>query len=428
MIDFENALLGHCLRFPNNIPLVIDGLTEEDFSSPKNKAIFKVTKSLQAKKAPIDPLLLSAELKAQGWEILPSELIEIEDFCFDGLDLDYYKSQIKILSKRRKLQGFLSESIKKTEDPSIEYNEIEGKIIQGIMNILDDGKDRGIETSENLLKSIISTYYKRKVEREEGRQWFGIPTGFNSIDTILGGLQDGTFGILAGRQHHGKSTVAMDIVLNALKNETPSFYISLEQFSTEILLYLIQKQTGIKPINVKSGNLFEHEERILTQEIYSRFKKFPVFFEDHARTLNEVLMKIRRMVLVHKVKFVIVDYLQLIENPIKGEPRHIEVAGISRTLKRLAMDLNISILALSQLNKNPEERESKKIYLSDMRESEAISQDADYVIFIHRPVLMGKDDKDHLELAKNRHGETISRVNVIWDKSKNTYREMDNGR
>jgi len=147
---------------------------------------------------------------------------------------------------------------------------------------------------------------------------------------------------------------------------------------------------------------------------------------DQARTLNEVVMTVRRMVLSQKVRFAVVDYLQLVENRIKGEARHIEVAGISRGLKRLAMDLKISILALSQLNKNPEERESKRISLADMRESEAISQDADYVIFIHRPVLMGKDDKDHLELAKNRHGETIARINVVYDRLKNTYREMGN--
>jgi replicative DNA helicase len=131
------------------------------------------------------------------------------------------------------------------------------------------------------------------------------------------------------------------------------------------------------------------------------------------------------MVFSQGVKLVVVDYLQLIENAVKGEPRHMQVAGISRALKRLAMDLNIPILALSQLNKNPEERVGGKIHLSDMRESEAISQDADYVIFVHRPVLMGKDDKDHLELAKNRYGETISRVNVIYDKARNTYSETN---
>jgi replicative DNA helicase len=424
MIEFEKALLGACLRSEDNIPSVIDGLKEENLSSTKHRAIFRGIKSLAEKKAPVDTLTLQNQLKSQGIEILSSEILELEELYFDGLDLNYYIDQVKISSKKRELESMLSDSLQGLRNSSVEYPEFEGKIIKGIMAILDERKDRGLRSGENILKGVIETYYQRKIEREQGRKYFGVPTGFKALDNILGGLQDGALGILAGRQHHGKSTVAMDMFLYALKKGISSLYISLEQPSSEILLHLIQKETGIKPLNIKSGNLTENEERTLTGEIYSEFKKLPVFFEDRTRTLGEISMKIRRMVLSHQVKFVVADYLQLIENPIKGEPRHIEVAGISRALKRLAMDLNIPILALSQLNKNPEERESKKIYLSDMRESEAISQDADYVIFIHRPVLMGKDDKDHLELAKNRHGEAIPRVNVIWDRRRNTYREL----
>jgi replicative DNA helicase len=422
MSEFEKALLGACTRFPENIPILFDELREEDFSSPKHRAIFRAIGSLHEKKAPIDVLTLSNELKGQG--IQPSELIELEDLAFDGMDLDYYLGKVKKDSRRRKLVSFLSETLEETRDSSNYYQEIEGKVIQGVMEILDRSRDRTLKTPEVLLKEILETYYQRKTRKGEW-EITGIRAGFKTIDDTLGGLQDGTLGILAGRQHHGKSTVAIDILLSAAKSGSPSLYISLEQPSSEILLFLIQKETGIKPLRIKRGDLLESEERTLTQDIYSRFKTLPLLFEDRARTLNEVGMKIRRMVFSQGVKLVVVDYLQLIENAVKGEPRHMQVAGISRALKRLAMDLNIPILALSQLNKNPEERVGGKIHLSDMRESEAISQDADYVIFVHRPVLMGKDDKDHLELAKNRYGETISRVNVIYDKARNTYSETN---
>lgn len=426
MSDFERALLGSVTRFSGDIPILFDELREEDFSSPKHRAIFRAMGSLHEKKAPIDVLTLSNVLKGQG--IQPSELIELEELALDGMDLDYYFGKVKEDSRRRKLESFLSETLEETKDSSNDYQEIEGKAIQGIMEILDRGKERTLKTPEVLLKDILETYYRRKTQRGEWKLT-GAPTGFKTIDETLGGLQDGTLGILAGRQHHGKSTVAMDIFLGAAKSGIPSLYISLEQPSSEILLYLIQKETGIKPLRIKRGDLLESEERTLTQDIYSRFKTHPLLFEDRTRTLNEVVMKIRRMVFSHGVKLVVVDYLQLIENAIKGEPRHMQVAGISRALKRLAMDLNIPILALSQLNKNPEERVSGKIYLSDMRESEAISQDADYVLFIHRPTLMDRDDRDHLELAKNRHGETIPRVNVAFDRIRNTYREVeDDGR
>ena len=425
--EIEKGILEACLRdseAEKNIPIILDRVKPDDFYSEKHKAIFHAIKSLIEKKAPIDPISLSNELKTMGREVSPSEIIEdLSDHYFLGSNIDYYINQLRTYSKRRNLQASLSHALKAVQDLSIPYPDLEGEITNEVMTILDDPKDRDLKTSEALCKAIIDTYYERKVEREQGRKYFGVPTGFKMIDEVLGGLQDGTLGVLAGRQHHGKSTVAMDIFLNALIEEIPSLYISLEQPSKEILLHLIQKKTGIKPLSVKTGNLTKEEERTLTQEIYSQIKKLPIFFEDGVRTLNEVVMKIRRMVLGHKVKFVVIDYLQLIENRLKGEARHIEVAGISRALKRLAMDLNIPILALSQLNKSPEERETKRIYLSDMRESEAISQDADYVIFIHRPILMGKDDKDHLELAKNRNGETISRINLEWDRTRNTYKE-----
>jgi replicative DNA helicase len=426
MSDFERALLGSVTRFPGSIPILFDELREEDFSSPKHRAIFRAMGSLHEKKAPIDILTLSNELKGQG--IQPSELIEMEDFAFDGMDLDYYSGKVKEDSRRRKLESFLSETLEETKDSSNDYQEVEGRTIQGIMEILDRGKERTLKTPEVLLKDILETYYRRKTQRGEWKLT-GAPTGFKTIDETLGGLQDGTLGILAGRQHHGKSTVAMDILLSAAKSGTPSLYISLEQPSSEILLYLIQKESGIEPLRIKRGDLLESEERTLTQDIYSRFKTLPFLFEDRTRTLNEVVMKVRRMVFSQEVKLVVVDYLQLIENAVKGEPRHMQVAGISRALKRLAMDLNIPILALSQLNKNPEERVSGKIYLSDMRESEAISQDADYVLFIHRPTLMDRGDRDHLELAKNRHGKMIPRVNVTFDQIMNAYREVeDDGR
>lgn len=426
--EVEKVIFEACLRDREeegkNVPIILDRVQVDDLYSEKRKAYLKAIISLNEKKAPIDSITLSCELKIQGYEITSTEILEdLSDHYFLGLDIDYYIDQLKICSKRRKLQTSLYNAIRKVQDTSTEYAKLEENITQELMAILDGGKDDRIKTGRNLLGDILENYYKRKTCKEV-RETFGVPTGFKALDSILGGLQDGTLGILAGRQHHGKSTAAMDMFLYALKNGISSLYISLEQPSPEILLHLIQKETGIKPLNIKSGNLTENEERILTGEIYSEFKKLPVFFEDQTRTLGEISMKIRRMVLSHQVKFVVADYLQLIENPIKGEPRHIEVAGISRALKRLAMDLNIPILALSQLNKNPEERESKKIYLSDMRESEAISQDTDYVIFIHRPVLMGKDDKDHLELAKNRHGEAIPRVNVNWDRRRNTYREL----
>jgi len=412
---------------PANLPIILDQLKPEDFPLERDRAIFLALQSLDQKRIPVDPITLLQELEAQGQKVLASEILKIDELVGHwcrGFSLDYHIDQLKACTKRRKLTEHLYSALKETEDPSLEYRELEEKVIQGIMAILDEGRERETKTPDRLFRSVLDLYYTRKAQRKEGKTIFGVPTAFRSLDGVLGGLQEGTLGILAARQHHGKSTVAMDIFFHAGKNGVPSLYMSLEQPSEETLLFLVQKEMGLKPLDIKTGNLPPDEERWLTSKIYEKFKLLPLFFEDQTRTLAEVSVKIRRMTLCHKIKLAVIDYLQLVENPLKGEPRHIEVAGISRTLKRLAMELKIAILALSQLNKSPEERTTKEIHLSDMRESEAISQDADYVLFLHRPRLMGRDDQDHLELAKNRHGETISRINVQWDRCCNSYSEM----
>ena len=176
-------------------------------------------------------------------------------------------------------------------------------------------------------------------------------------------------------------------------------------------------------MNIKLGNLSEGDEALLRQAI-EKFKKFPLFINDRARTLSDIVTTIRTLHLTESIEVVIIDYLQLIENPRKGEPRHIEVAGISRTLKQLTMQLNISIIALSQLNKEPEGRTNKKIYLSDTRESEAITQDADYVIFLYRPSIYWDDERDYISLAKNRHGTMIDKIHLNYNQPYNRYEEV----
>jgi replicative DNA helicase len=177
---------------------------------------------------------------------------------------------------------------------------------------------------------------------------------------------------------------------------------------------------GIYPLKIKLGDLSTIQEANLKAAAV-QLKKYPFYFEDSVNRLADINLNIRAMVLSKAVKLVVVDYLQLIENPVK-EPRHLQIGGISRALKRLAMDLNISIIALTQLNKDPEER-GGRIHLADVRESESISHDADQVLFLHRPSLYGEHETDYLELAKNRHGGGIAKIPVQWDGQSNTYRE-----
>jgi replicative DNA helicase len=252
-----------------------------------------------------------------------------------------------------------------------------------------------------------------------GGKLSGVPIGIDAFDSQMGGLQPGTLTIYGGRSSHGKSTVAQDSFYNAGKNDIPCLYVSLEQPSADTFLFLLQKEMGIAPLNIKQGSLSPTKEYNLRTGL-KRLKAHPFYFYDLSSRLDDILLKARSMAQTNGIKLLIVDYIQLVENPTKGEARHLQVAGVSRALKRLAMDTNLAIIALSQLNKGPEDRNGR-ISLSDVRESEAITHDADHVIFINRPSLYGNDEKDFLRLAKNRHGRTIDKIHVHWNEERNTY-------
>ena len=216
----------------------------------------------------------------------------------------------------------------------------------------------------------------------------------------------------------------MDIFFRAGKSGIPCLYISLNKHPAKFSFFIAQKFTGISPLNVNLGTVNQAQDGIIKSAI-RRLGELFYSFEDGFSKLSDIVLKIKGKVLSRGIKLVVVDYIQLIENRQKNEARHIEVAGISRTLKRLAMDLNIAIVALSQLNKECESRAGNKIYISDCRESEAISHDADAVIFLNRPALYGDDGSDFIELAKNRHGQTIQKIKVRWDARYNTYNEIE---
>jgi len=249
-----------------------------------------------------------------------------------------------------------------------------------------------------------------------------VSTGVISLNEVTGGFQPCSFWIIGGRSSHGKTTFAQDLCFHAGTHDAPCLYISLEQSATDTFLFFLQKSTGIAPLKIKSGRLSPAEEEKLRAAV-EYLKACPLFFYDRSSRLDDILLKARSMAQTKKNKLLIVDYLQLVENQIKGEPRHLQVAGVSRALKRLAMDTGLAVIALSQLNKGPEERNGK-IHLSDVRESEAITHDADHVLFINRPKMYGEDGKDFLELAKNRYGQRIDKIPVTWNPIKNTYLDL----
>ena len=413
MSDFEKSIIDGCLSDKKALYRVISELRTEDFESAVCRKAFSIMSCLVKSGDPVTIETLHDRDNSIHLDLFSADSPLSKD------NFNYYIGKVQEQGKGKRLKQIIAKCqniIEGTETSADEKIQLVQDIVScGFTNTSKDEMD-----TSAIGDTVIKRYKEQKKRREAGEDIVSLSTGINQLDNVIGGWQPGTLTVIGGRQGHGKSTLAMDFSFKLILEGHPTLYISLEQGSIEIFLYHIQKYTTYSPLSIKQGNLTPDQEPLLKKAI-EKFSKLPLFISDNSRTLSDIVNTVRSLHLAEGIEVVILDYLQLIENPRKGEPRHVEVAGISRTLKRLAMELNIAIIALSQLNKEPESRASKRIYLSDTRESEAITQDADYVIFLYRPEIYGDREKDYISLAKNRHGSTIDKIYLRWNVSYNRY-------
>ncbi|MDZ7345928.1 MAG: replicative DNA helicase, partial [candidate division KSB1 bacterium] len=239
----------------------------------------------------------------------------------------------------------------------------------------------------------------------------GIPTGFHKLDHILSGLQNSDLIILAARPSMGKTALALNIARNAAVNGHPVAIFSLEMADYQLAMRMLCSEARLDSHRVRLGKLTESEWQLLAQSA-SKLFSMPIFIDDTPGiTVLELRSKARRLKAEHNIGLIVIDYLQLMRLATRVENRQIEIAMISQSLKNLAKELDIPVLALSQLSRAVEARSDGRPVLSDLRESGAIEQDADVVIFIHRPAQAKGDEIDgqtraEVIVAKQRNGPT----------------------
>jgi replicative DNA helicase len=245
--------------------------------------------------------------------------------------------------------------------------------------------------------------------RKEGL--VGVPTGFEDLDRLTNGLHPGQLVIVAARPGMGKSTLAMDFARAAsIRHNMPSVFFSLEMSSSEIMMRLLSAETGIELGLIRSGKLNESQWAVLAKKM-GDLANHPMFLDDSPNlTMMEIRAKARRLKQRHDIKLIVVDYIQLMSSGRKVESRQQEVSEFSRQMKLLAKELEVPVVALSQLNRGPETRTDKRPMLSDLRESGSLEQDADMVILIHREDAYDKDSpragEADLMVVKHRNGPT----------------------
>lgn len=426
-IEAEQAALGCIINYKSQLALAEDVLKDDDFYWDKHKRIFSTIKALIRKDMNIDLITLLNELKVSDSIDKCGGVSYITELATNTVFSSNVESYVKIIkdkSDRRNLiragRELISKSYEESEVESI-ISTVEDKIYKVINSkesedILDMG-----QSVEKVLTRIENNYCN-------GGKILGNTTGFKEIDNTISGLQKGDFIIVAARPSMGKTAFALNIGQHASKGASVGIF-SLEMTTEQLMERLISSRSLVEFGKIKTGKLDEAEFRKIT-DAANVLAKRKIFIDDKSTNLSDIKAKCRNLKIKEGLDVVIIDYLQLIEISDKTNSREQEIAKISRELKKLAKKLEITIVALSQLSRAPEQRTDHKPILSDLRESGSIEQDADVIFMLYRDEYYNKESEEkniaELIINKNRNGETKT-IKLGWIGQYQRFATLDRG-
>lgn len=427
--DAEMSVLGCLMLDKDSIIKVADIISPEDFYDSRNKEIYKAIISLFEKNTSIDILTVTNLLEER--KLLEqvggsSYLTSLVNAVPSAGNIAHYAVIVRKKGTLRRLISTASEitNIAFKEDGDVE-------------DILDSAEQKLFEVSQKQLKqnfasisSILHATFERidELHREKGKLR-GISSGYVDLDNILGGLQKSDLVVLAARPSMGKTSLALDIMRHVGVNaKIPVGIFSLEMSKDQLVDRLLSAQSDVNLWKIRTGHLNDEDFEKIGQAM-GELSEAPIFIDDAAGSnIMEIRTKARRLQSEQGVGLIVVDYLQLMEGRSQ-ENRVQEVSEISRALKQLARELNVPVLALSQLSRGVESRPDKVPQLADLRESGSIEQDADVVMFIYREEMYkGKDaHRPHvaeIHIKKHRNGPT-GQIDLYFDADKTSFKNLD---
>ncbi|MFD1316679.1 replicative DNA helicase [Namhaeicola litoreus] len=418
-VDLEEAVLGAMLIDKKGVDDVIDILHPDVFYKPAHQYIYQAIFHLFNASEPIDLLTVSNQLRKQSQLDAAGGdyyLINLTQKVSSAAHVEFHARIILQKYIQRQLISISSEIIKSSYDETTDVFDLLDEAEAKLFDITQGNLKKSSEAAENLVSQALKKI--EEISNKEGMS--GVPTGFTKVDNITSGWQPSDLVILAARPGMGKTAFVMSMAKNmAIEFNIPVAIFSLEMSSVQLITRMISSETGISSEKLRKGNLEAFEWEILNRKV-KNLSEAPVYIDDTpSLSIFDLRAKARRLVSQHDVKIVVIDYLQLMTvggNGKGGGNREQEISMISRNLKALAKELNIPVIALSQLSRAVETRGgSKRPLLSDLRESGAIEQDADIVSFIFRPEYYGMTEWDDDErtpcegqaefiIAKHRNG------------------------
>ncbi len=419
-LDAEVAVLSSILQSSEALSTAVELLDETSFYKDAHKKIFMAAFVLYEKLEPVDVLTIKDELEKRGHLEAIGGAFYLAELVAKVPAMANIEYHCKIVSDKALLRKLIHLS-----------NEVQQACFeagQDAVDIIDTAEQKIFALSESHARkdyTHISSVLHRTIEKIEefskiqGRVT-GVPTGFHRLDDMLSGLQNSDMIILAARPSMGKTALALNMALNAAKGGIPVAIFSLEMADYQLVMRLLASESRIDSHRMRLGKLKDEEWARLGERV-GVLADCPIYIDDTAGiSVLELRSKARRLKAEHNIGLVVVDYLQLMRTSTRVESRQIEIAMISQALKNLAKELDVPVLALSQLSRAVESRGGDgKPMLSDLRESGAIEQDADVVMFINRPAAYGREvepelrNKAEVIVAKQRNGPT-GEVDLIF--------------
>lgn len=430
-LDAEQSVLGGMLLSKDAIADVLERLGPGDFYRPAHQNVYDVILDLYGRGEPADAVTVAAELDRRG--VLARVggapyLHTLISTVPTAANAGYYAG---IVAEKAVLRRLVQAG---TRVVQYGYAGAEGADIAEVVDraqaeIYDVTQDRGSADYAPLGDLIQDTMDEIDAIQSGGGMAHGVPTGFTDLDELTTGLHGGQMVIVAGRPGQGKSTLAMDFMRScSIKHNMASIIFSLEMSKSEIVMRLLSAESRIKLADMRSGRLSDDDWTRMARRM-GEITDAPLYIDDSPNlTMMEIRAKARRLKQKTDLRLVVVDYLQLMTSGKKVESRQTEVAEFSRNLKLMAKELDVPVVAVSQLNRGPEQRTDKIPQLSDLRETGQLEQDADMVILIHRPDAYDRDSprggEADLIVAKQRNGPAPKTLTVANTLHMSSFRDL----
>lgn len=415
-VDLEEAVLGAIMLEKDALASIIDIIRPEAFYKEAHQIIFSAITRLFAKTEPIDILTVTNELKFTGeLEVAggPFYIAQLTNRVASAANTEFHTRIILQKFIQRELIRISSDIIRDAYEDTTDVFNLLDKAENELFSVGENNLRRNFTDMQSLIRNAVKQI---EAAKNSANNFTGVGSGFTELDRVTSGWQPSDLIVIAARPGMGKTAFVLTIARNAaIDFSKPVAIFSLEMSSVQLVTRLISAEAQLPGDKLRKGDLQSYEWQQLNSKINSLIDA-PIYIDDTpSLSIFELRAKARRLKAQHNIQMIIIDYIQLMSGGIeRGQGnREQEISTISRSLKSLAKELNVPVIALSQLNRSVEARPSKKPMLSDLRESGAIEQDADMVLFIYRPEYYKQDvgaDGENLQglaeisIAKHRNG------------------------